>query len=408
MAIVWGKFSAKALDFIQNSNARLNILHGSVRSSKTVNVDVRWLTYLLDGPPGDLFMIGKTVATLQRNVLNDIFDLAGPKNYKWIDKQKGELRLFHRRIYVIGANNEESESKIRGATIAGAYCDEANLYPEVFFSQLMARMSIADAKCFITLNPDSPYHWFYTNYLMNDEIINKKVWHFTMDDNPNLDPEYVKTLKQMYTGVFYRRFILGEWCVADGMIYDMFDEKRHVKVLSPDEQLHVARYIIGCDYGTSTVMSWSKIAIMLDGSYHKVQEYYYDAVESRRQKTDKEFGDDFDLFIKDIPYGRLHAIYCDPSASSWKAELRSRQYRVQDADNDVINGIRFMGSELGKTNYTMDLSCVNSRREYSNYCWDEKAQVMGIDKPIKTNDHACDSDRYAIYTYGQNSKGGTY
>lgn len=181
--INWSPFSPKAIDFIENSTARLNILHGSVRSSKTINCTVRWLDYLATGAQGDLVMLGKTTATLQRNVLNDIFDIVGPKNYKWLNRQQGELRLFNRRVYCLGANNEDAESKIRGATFAGAYCDEVSLYPQSVFNQLMARMSVKGASCFCNTNPDSPYHWFYTEYIKNDNIVDKKVWKFTMEDN---------------------------------------------------------------------------------------------------------------------------------------------------------------------------------------------------------------------------------
>ena len=226
--IDWAPFSEKALDFLTNSTARLNILHGSVRSSKTINCTVRWLDYLVNGPKGDLAMLGKTTATLQRNVLNDLFDIVGPKNYKWVNRQQGELRVFGRRIYCFGANNEDAESKIRGATFAGVLCDEVNLYPQSVFNQLMARMSVAGAQCFCNCNPDSPYHWFYTEYIQNDEIKDKKVWKFLMDDNLSLDPDYVQSLKQMYTGVWYERMILGNWVSAEGRIYDMFEPEKHM------------------------------------------------------------------------------------------------------------------------------------------------------------------------------------
>lgn len=396
------KFSPKAKDFFEKSDARLNILHGSVRSSKTVNCSIRWLTFLFDGPPGDLFMIGKTTATLKRNVLNDLLDIVGPKSWSWIDKQQGELRLFHRRIYCIGANNEDAESKIRGATIAGALCDECNLYPESFWAQLMARMSVKGAQCFCNCNPDSPYHWFYKGYIKNSQIENKKVWHFTLEDNPNLDEEYVTSLKQMYTGVFYKRYILGEWCVAEGAIYDMYNSERH---LIPMKNLKILRYLVGCDYATSSVMSWSLIVHLSDGSYHKLSEFYYDAVANRQQKTDAEFGVDFVKWLDGIvPW----AVYCDPSASSWKLTLRRLGYKVLDADNDVVNGIRCVGSLLGQDRYTISPKCIATSEEYPSYSWDPKAQMKGEDKPIKEADHACDSDRYVLYTYTKTMMSGVY
>jgi PBSX family phage terminase large subunit len=414
--IQFKEFSPKALDFIKNSDARLNILHGSVRSSKTVNCTVRWITFLVEGPPGDLFMVGKTTATLQRNVLNDLRDILGEKKFKWVNKQQGELTLLGRRVYCIGANNEDAESKIRGATIAGAYCDEANLYPESFWTQLMARMSIAGAQCFCNCNPDSPYHWFYKGYIKNDKVTDKKVWHFTMDDNLSLDASYKKFLEESYSGVFYRRYILGEWCVAEGMIYDMFSESTHVKLLNLNDpntpETRVIRYFIGCDYGTSTVMSWSLMAELADGRIYKVAEYYYNAVKKRVQRTDFEFANDFDAWVSSYPdikaKGGLWAVYCDPSASSWKQELMRRGYRVINAYNDVINGIRSVGTMLKKEQYLMHPSCVNTIEEYGSYSWDPNAQEKGQDRPIKHNDHACDSDRYALYTFTKYRYSGTY
>lgn len=409
--INWKPFSPKALDFLHNSNARLNICDGSVRSSKTVTCTVRWLTYILDGPPGDLVMCGKTIATLQRNVLNDLFDILGDANIKWTNRQQGELRILHRRVYCVGANNEDAESKIRGATFAGALCDEANLYPESFFSQLMARLSVAGAKCFCNCNPDSPYHWFYVNYITNDRILNKKRWRFNMDDNLSLDPEYKESLKQMYTGVFYRRMIEGEWCAADGLIYDMFNPDFNCKYFNlEDPQYKPVRYYIGCDYGTSTVMSWSAIAVLPRVGFYKCKEYYYNAQEKRTQKTDGQFADEFDVFIQSLPFGKSthKTIFCDPSASSWKAELRKRGYIVSDADNDVINGIRCVGGLIAQCKYFIDPSCVNTIKEYESYQWDAKAQNLGQDKPLKIHDHACDSDRYALYTSQKFVTSGVY
>ena len=359
---------------------------------------------MLTGPKGDLVMCGKTLATLRRNVLNDIFDIVGKNNYKWTDKQQGELTLLGRNVYCVGANNEESESKIRGATFAGALCDEVNLYPEIFFNQLMARMSVEGAQCFCTCNPDSPFHWFYTGYIMNDAIENKQRWSFILEDNLNLSSEYVRSLKQMYTGLFYQRFILGKWCMAEGAIFDMFDPAIHVV----NREFEPWKIIIGCDYGTSSVMTWSKIAVGFDDSYHKIAEYYYDAKKKQKQLSDKLFADQFEQFISDVDYNDLYAIYCDPSASSWKAELRDRGLVVQDGDNDVINGIRCVSSLLSQKKYTVDPSCSSTISEYPSYSWDGEAQKRGIDKPIKQFDHTCDADRYAIYTHFQYGTSGVY
>lgn len=410
--IQWAEFSPKALDFLANSNARVNILHGSVRSSKTINCSVRWLDYLVNGPQGDLCMLGKTTATLQRNVLNDLFDIVGPKNYKWLNRQQGELQIFGRRIYCFGANNEDAESKIRGATFAGAYCDEANLYPQSVFNQLMARLSIKGAQCFCNCNPDSPYHWFYTDYITNPDIKDKKIWQFLMEDNLSLDKDYIESLKQMYTGVWYERMIEGKWVAAEGRIYDMFEPNVHMidtqaflkaSGLNPK----AIKWIVGCDYGTATVMSWGLYGRLPNGAYLKVKEYYYDAMKLKVQKTDHEFAEEFDAWIKASGV-KPWAVFCDPSAASWKTELMRRGYVVLNANNDVVNGIRQVATMLNTQKFYIDKSCVNTKMEYSTYSWDPMAQKQGKDRPIKEHDHTCDTDRYVLYTDTLNGMSGVY
>lgn len=408
--ITWSEFSPKALDFLANSNARLNILHGSVRSSKTVNCTVRWLDYLVSGPQGDLAMFGKTMATLKRNVLNDLLDIVGEKNYHWVNRQEGELYILGRKIYCFGANNEDAESKIRGATFAGAYCDEVNLYPQNVFNQIMARMSVKGACCFCNCNPDSPFHWFYTDYIMNPDISDKKVWQFLMEDNLSLDPDYVRSLKEMYTGVWYDRMILGKWVAAEGRIYDMYDSQVHLV----DTQAILdncgfsprsIKWIVACDYGTATVMTWGLYAVLPTGLILKVKSYYYDAVKEHRQKTDSQFAMDFQRWLGNLIPA---TVYVDPSAASWKLELMQRGYLVQDANNDVINGIRYVSSMLSTGKYFIDKSCVDTNKEYQSYVWDSKAQEQGKDKPLKTHDHTCDCDRYALYTESLHGLSGVY
>lgn len=355
-------------------------------------------------------MLGKTSATLQRNVLNDLFDIVGPRNFKWINRQQGELQIFKRRVYCFGANNEDAEGKIRGATFGGSLCDEVSLYPQSVFNQLMARMSVRGAQCFCNTNPDSPYHWFYTDYIMNSQITDKQVWHFTMGDNLSLDADYVRSLKQMYTGVWYKRMIEGLWVAAEGRVYDMFDPRKHcidtARYLA-SSGLHpgAVTWLVGCDYGTSTVMSWGLYAVLPNGTILKVKEYYYNAEVEKQQRTDSEFGTIMQRWL-----GKIYpmTVYCDPSAASWKAELRKRGYRVLDANNDVLNGIRCVGDFLTTNTFYIDLSCTNTIKEYESYVWDKTAQLRGLDKPLKEHDHTCDTDRYVIYSNTLGGLAGVY
>lgn len=392
MSFAWGRFSRKQLDVITNSTARLNILDGSVRSGKTIASLVAWIYFVQQGPPGELLMVGKTERTLKRNVLDPLEAMVGSRHYK-LNKGTGELILFGRRVYLAGANDERAEGKIRGMTLVGAYGDEITLWPESFFTMLLSRLSVPGARFIGTTNPDSPYHWLNKDYLERVNKLNLKRWHFTLEDNLNLDPAFVDALKKEYTGLWYKRYILGLWVLAEGAIYDMWDEAKHVR---PAPQLK--RFIVAVDYGTSNpctfgLYGWNdspKPVVYL------TREYWYDSRATGRQKTDAEYADDFKEWLGGI---RPEAIYVDPSAASFIAELRKRGFRVRDADNDVIGGIRFVASMLTQERFFVDPSCKHTIAEFNSYVWDSKAQLKGEDKPLKQNDHAMDRNRYALYSH---------
>lgn len=414
--IDWKPFSPKQRDFIENSTSKMNIATGSVRSGKTIACSVRWIFYLMTGPQADYCMMGKSLGTLKRNVINDMFDILGKNNIKWVDRQQGELLILGKRVYAIGAATEEAEERIRGATFAGAYCDEANLYPESVWMQLQARLSIPGAKTFANCNPDSPYHWFYKKVLRN-KTMDKKIWQFNMDDNLSLTEEYKRQLASQFSGVFKKRFIDGKWCVADGKIYDTFDPAKHVidAVSIVNNIAEVDReYYIGCDQGTSVTCSWSIMCKdKKTGIHYKIREYYYEAKEERKQKDDAQYFADFQRLLEEtIPAKFLQKnklpVYGDPAAASWDAMLTNHGYNFKHADNDVVEGIKFVLNLINTGKYYIDKSCRRTVEEYENYSWDEKAQEKGEDKPKKVFDHACDSDRYALYTHNKNNASGIY
>lgn len=386
----WGLFSPKALKFIDKSNARLNILHGSVRSTKTINTTVRWLEYIVNGPPGTLVMTGKTRTTLQRNVLDDIEDIVGPKCFRWIRKDEGLFSVYGRKIYAIGANDEKAESKLRGATFAGAACDEVSLYPESFFRQLLARLSITGAQMFATTNPDSPFHWFYRDFITNEQITDKLVWHFLLDDNLNLSEAFKNALKQEYTGLWYKRMILGLWVMAEGAIYDMFDERYHVKEIAGNI---VGKQFVTIDYGTANPTVFLR-GLKLGNALHYADEYYYDSRATGRQKTDSEYATDLLKFLG--PNYKIVPAVIDPSAASFIVECERRGINVERADNSVLDGIRDVASLLAQKRLSFSPRCKNTIAEFQSYVWDAKEQKKGIDAPLKENDHGADAARYGV------------
>jgi PBSX family phage terminase large subunit len=386
-------FSRKQLEVIATSNARINVLDGPVRSGKTMASIIRWIKYLQDAPPGDLLMSGKTKHTIRRNVLQDFFEIIGRNNYRF-NSTDGIIECFGRRIHVVGANDERAEEKIRGMTIAGWYDDETTLKPESFFKQALARMSVEGAKAFLTTNPDSPYHWLNTDYLENEELIASgilKRFRFTFDDNLALSDEYKESLKKLYSGLWYKRMILGLWVMAEGAVYDMFSDEVHVVDQLPDR---FERYFVGVDFGTSNATVFLLIG-QIGNAFYVIKEYYYDSREKGRQKSTPEYSSDFKEFISGVSVSR---IFIDPSAAPLIVQLRRDGiHNIRQADNDVTDGIAAVASALSTNRLFVHRSCKNTIKEFMSYVWDEKAQKRGEDKPLKQFDHAMDALRYPIF-----------
>lgn len=381
---------------ILGCDRRLNIFDGSVRSGKTVGSVISWLDYLDTGPPGPLLMIGKTERTLTRNVLHPIAELVGSGDYN-LRSGAGECSIFGRRVMLVGANDERSEQKIRGLTLAGAYGDEVTTWPESFFTMLLSRLSLADARFFGTTNPDSPMHWLMTGYLQREEELSLRRWHFTLDDNPNLDPAFVAAIKQEYRGLWYRRFILGEWCVAEGAVYDMLDFGVNVVQQMPE----LVRHWVGIDYGTSNPTVFLMLSQGVDGRMYFHHEYRWDPARTGRQKTDPELSRDYRVWAEERLRENKVAperVFYDPSAASFGLQLyRDDVKRLAPADNAVLEGIRNVSGLLGSGVLAFhEPTTRDCLAEMTSYAWDTKAQQKGEDKPIKVKDHGPDSVRYSV------------
>ncbi|BCI60628.1 hypothetical protein C12CBH8_12670 [Solibaculum mannosilyticum] len=242
----------------QNRLHRLNLLEGSVSSGKTWISLVLWAFWVATMPKDKLYlMCGKSLTTLKRNCLVLLEELVGSSNFVFSLASK-EGYLFGRRVLLEGANDARSESKIRGLTLQGGYCDELTLFPKDFFAMLLSRLRVPGAKLIATTNPDSPKHWLMQEYINRANDIDLLDVPFLLDDNTTLDPEYVAAIKREYTGVFYDRFILGRWVAAEGRIYDMFDEAKNVV---PSIDRPYTAYYVSMDYGTqnpTAMLLWGK------------------------------------------------------------------------------------------------------------------------------------------------------
>lgn len=386
---------------IRESTARICCWSGSVRSGKTIGSLVRWLLYVRTAPRGGtLVIIGKTLDTVARNVFGPLQDpaLFGPVA-RHIHYTRGAptATILGRKVEVITANDARAEARLRGMTCAGAYVDEATLIPEGFWTQLLARLSVPGAQLFATTNPDGPGHWLRKKFLLRAGELDLATWHFTLDDNPHLDPAYIAAIKAEYTGLWYRRFILGEWCMAEGAIFDMFDDRRHV-LYGPAPALAVT-VAVGIDYGTANPTHATMLGLTRDGRLVVTREWRHDPKIALRGLTDAELSTAIRTWIGP---DRPQWIAVDPSAASFKLQLyRDGLPNVVDADNAVADGIRVVASLFATGRLLIHESCTALLDEIPGYSWDDKAAERGDDRPVKADDHGCDSLRYAVATTEQ-------
>lgn len=378
------------------------IADGAIRSGKTLAMSLSFVIWAMASFQGQNFgMCGKTIGSFRRNVLFWLKIMLRSRCYKVKDHRSDNLLEVARGdtinyFYIFGGKDERSQDLIQGITLAGVFFDEVALMPESFVNQATGRCSVDGSKFWFNCNPDGPYHWFKLNWI--DKRTEKQLLylHFTMEDNLSLSEKIKARYRSMYTGVFYKRYILGLWCMAEGIIYDMFNPKRHVKNIFEfyKRLLNNNRYV-SCDYGTQNAtvfLLWNKGN---DGKWYCIREYYYSGRDKGVQKTDAEYADDLEDWLEET---KIKAVVVDPSAASFIAELKKRGHGVIKAKNDVEDGIRVVGTKLNQEKIVFAETCKNTIKEFYSYIWDEKAAEHGEDKPVKEHDHAMDAIRYFVYT----------
>lgn len=383
------------------------IADGAIRSGKTVSMSLSFIIWAMSSFNGQNFaMCGKTIGSFRRNVLFWLKLMLRSRGYSITDHRADNLLVVRKNgkenyFYIFGGKDERSQDLIQGITLAGVFFDEVALMPESFVNQATGRCSVKGSKFWFNCNPDGPYHWFKVNWIDKCKEKNILYLHFTMDDNLSLAEDIKKRYRSMYTGVFFKRYILGLWAVAEGIIYDMFSKEKHTKDIKEFFRILINgnRYV-SCDYGTQNAtvfLLWNKGR---DGKWYCIREYYYSGRDKAKQKTDSEYADDLKEWLEGI---QIKAIIVDPSAASFIAELRKRGYKVLKAKNDVLDGIRLVGTMLNLEQLVFASSCKETIKEFASYVWDEKALERGEDKPTKQHDHCLDACRYFVSTILGNS-----
>lgn len=371
------------------------IAEGSIRSGKTTAMIDGFLTWSLSSFEDQNFILaGKSMGALKRNVIKPMLQILAAKGIAYrYHRSQHYIEIGRNTYYCFGANNEASQDVLQGLTAAGALLDEVALFPQSFVEQAIGRCSVEGAKLWLNCNPESPYHHIKVEYI--DKAREKRILHlhFELDDNLTLSRQVKERYKRLFTGLWYKRFILGLWVLAEGAIYDMWDDDVHAVDVIP---ARFDRYLLGVDYGTSNPTAFLLIG-QVGLKLYVIDEYYFDSTQAGRQKTDAEYSRDLQRFIEGR---RPEAIIVDPSAASFIAQLRKDGVAgIRHADNEVLNGIRNVASFLsGKRLFVYRKKCPNLLKEFASYVWDPKAQKKGEDKPVKANDHCLDALRYVIQT----------
>ena len=374
------------------------VCDGSVRSGKTLAMGLGFFLWAMSCFDRQRFGIcGKTIASLRRNVLGEILPKLEGLGAVYKEKRTENsltVTLFghENSFYIFGGRDESSASLIQGITFAGVLLDEVALMPQSFVEQACARCSVTGSRLWFNCNPEGPNHWFYKSWIIGAAERNCLRLHFTMEDNPSLAPQIRQRYERLYTGVFHRRFILGQWVQAEGRVYDFFTQE--MVGTAPE---NCEKWYISCDYGTVNPTSrglWG----LKDGVWYRVKEFYFDSRRQMRQMTDSEYAD----ALADLAGERaLSAVIVDPSAASFIEVLRRRGYRVQKAKNDVLSGIRLTAECLKKGKIVICWGCDDLLREMDCYAWDG-----GRDKVRKEHDHAMDDMRYFVSTVLGGEQGG--
>lgn len=376
------------------------ICDGAVRSGKTSVMSLSFFLWGMANFDGRSFALcGKSVGAVERNIVTPLLSIVYLKQNFSIRYNRADHVIVSKRgkrenrFYLFGGKDESSAALIQGITLAGVLLDEVALMPRSFVEQALARCSVSGAKLWFNCNPEGPEHWFRKEWILKAAHHKALHLHFTMDDNPALDDATRERYRTMYSGVFYERFVLGNWVMSEGLVYDMFDttENEYRQEDAPPSLRFSGTRAIACDYGTSNPTVFLDIYDYGD-KFYVDREYRWDSREEGRQKTDEEYVDDMQKFMGE----NQCTIIVDPSAASFIAALRRRGLYVLAADNDVLDGIRKTSSLIKQRRLLINANCSPLLGEMGTYLWDKKNGPNGEDRVVKERDHGPDALRYFV------------
>jgi len=404
---------AQILSVVDSAKRSLSIWYGSVSAGKTIASLIAFLLAVRIAPRSGLIVIvGRTLQTIYQNVIQPLQDphMFGSVIASQVIYTPGATKavILGREVMIVGAHNVEAVGRIQGATIGLAYVDEATLLPEVFWNMLVTRLRVSGARLLATMNPASRNHWLRKNWLLKADAVDLIAFHFTMADNPSLETAYIDRMKRSYTGVFYDRFIKGEWTNAEGAVYPMWDPRRHQ--IRFEDMPPIYRLLgTGIDFGTTHATSAIMAGITREEKPRLVlmDEYRYDPRDhdNRRQAPSTTALQLKSWLAKDhqprpsslTPEFQI----IDPAAAHFQEELFKLGITTWHADHEVLPGIGTISRLLDNDQMIVTDRCKGWLQEVTEYAWDAKATANGNDEPVKDNDDSLDAGRYIVHSTRQ-------
>ena len=384
------------------------ILDGAVRSGKSLPGSISFVKWSFNRFPqggGEFFIAGKTVHAVVRNIVRPLMKASRSIGYRVEYKKADGFALItsktgvQHRFYLFGGHDESSQDLIQGFTAWGGFFDEAPIMPQSFVDMAISRLSIEGATVWFTSNPLNPGHWFKKDFIDRAREKGLLYLHLTMDDNLSLSEKVKARYRSLFTGVFFRRYILGEWCAAEGLIYPEFANREDLAFDFDGNWNAYGEKFVACDYGIQNAQVYLLFAWHIKRQrWEVVKEWRHSGRESEVQMTDAEYYRELEAFTHGLD---VRDVVIDPSAASFIAVIRkSKRYRAILASNEVVAGIGYTASLFHIGKLAIARGCTGLIEEMGGYVWDEKkAQRTGEEAPVKVGDHGPDALRYGAFTH---------
>lgn len=369
------------------------IADGAIRSGKTIACIIGFLTWSQEMHSGQSFILaGKTMGALKKNVIRPMLQILEAWGWPYTYIRSGtdaRIEIGSNTYYLYGANTEAAQDALQGLTAAGAYLDEAALFPQSFVDQAIGRCSVAGAKIWMNCNPEGPHHYINEEFLNPEKADKKKVYHlhFMMTDNLSLSPKVIERYKRAWPhgSVFYKRFILGLWVAADGLIYQQFADHVQDYLVEPgwlkDNQIMYA--VIGVDFGgTKSAHSFTLTGFTKGFKQVVVLDEYY----RKKRINPKQFQDDFIDFVRRAQARyKVYEAYCDSAEQTLIAGLESAcvQAHVSIDIKNAIKGpindrIAFYNSLIAQRRWKVMDHCKHTIEAFEQAVYDDKKKNMDV------------------------------